>query len=79
VVADPRQNPSTPLKCQFHVAATDLLHLEKDEDAARNRQCGEKAEWAVGEELRMCHTHGQQLVRALPLEKARELGLRLLS
>jgi hypothetical protein len=79
VVTDPRQNPVTPLKCQFHIAATDVMHLSKEDDEARNRQCGEKAEWAIGDDLRFCHAHGQSLVRELPLQIARDLNLRLLT
>jgi hypothetical protein len=32
----------------------------------------------VGESLRYCHAHGQNLVRALPLQVARDLNLRLI-
>jgi len=76
VTTDPRQNPTTPLKCLFWINAKDFEHIAPEE---KGTQCGEKAEWAVGEELRFCHAHGQEMVRAIPLEIARDLKLRLLS
>jgi hypothetical protein len=76
MVTDPRQNPSTPLKCLFWISARDFEHLAKEE---QGHQCGEKAEWACGDELRYCHSHGQEIVRATPLEVARELKLRLIT
>jgi hypothetical protein len=75
VVTDPRQNPVTPLKCHFWMNAKDFEHIAPEE---KGTQCGEKAEWAVGESLRYCHAHGQNLVRALPLQVARDLNLRLI-
>lgn len=55
--------------------AKDFEHIAPEEKGV---QCGEAAEWIVGDELRFCHNHGQGLVRAIPLEIARDLNLRLL-
>lgn len=63
---------TAPLTCKYWI----VLYGENVEEPGY--ECGEPAEWACGDDLRYCHTHGQWLLRRIPLHAAEKLGLRLI-